>query len=117
MVHCVIPFLWLLLEILLFSIIRVFLGLIGMIIRCLTAIGWFFLGEGIIINPFTFIMQLFTLSVMPNISGVLQLVMTLLGGRFASIVPIAEAFEVGLYSYGIVEFTDMFSIDDKSRNG
>ncbi|NLJ37872.1 MAG: hypothetical protein GX432_03810 [Candidatus Atribacteria bacterium] len=110
------PILWLFLEILVFSIIRGFVGLLGMIMECLASIGWLFLGEGIIINPFTFILQLFTLGVMPSISGVLQVIISLLGGRFASIAPIAEAVEAGLYSYGIVEFAEsVFELGDKFK--
>lgn len=108
--------LWFFLEILFFSLIRGFIGLIGIIMDCLASIGWIFLGEGIIINPFTFILQLFTLGVTPSISGALQVIITLLGGRFAPIAPLAEAVETGLYSYGIVEVADsIFKLGDKFK--
>lgn len=109
--------LWFFLEIIFFAVIRGFIGLIGIIMEGLAYIGWLFL-EGIytIINPFTFIMQLFTFSVAPSIPNAIQLVINVLGGRFNSLAPLAETIEAGLYSYGIFEVVDsIFKLGDKFK--
>ncbi|MEN4017111.1 MAG: Ig-like domain-containing protein [Methanobacterium sp.] len=109
--------LWFFLEIILFAVIRGFLGLIGIIMKCLAYIGWLFLKDAyIIINPFAFILEIFKFSATPSIPGAIQLIINLLGGRFNSFAPLSETIGAGLYSYGIYEFVDsVFKLGDRFK--
>lgn len=83
---------------------------------CLAYIGWIFWKAYTIINPFALIMQLFSLGVSPSVPGALQLIINLLGGRFAPLAPLAKFLEIGLYSYGIYNFADnIFKLGDKFK--
>jgi len=94
------------LEMILILLLRGFIALIHIIMRCLLYLGWVFLESGLLINPFSFVLELFSFYCAPSIPSALQLIIRLLGGRFSSFAPIAQIIEDGLYSYGIYEFAE-----------
>ena len=93
------------------------MGILGIIIECLSYVGWVILeSAGLIINPFTFILELFSLGASPSVPNALQIILNLLGGRFTIFVPVLEVIEAGLYSYMIYEFVDsMYKLGDRFK--
>ncbi|MEN4005747.1 MAG: hypothetical protein PQ975_07245 [Methanobacterium sp.] len=88
---------------------------------CLGYIGWhLFKYTGVFINPFKFILEIFNLSFAPSITGALNLITTLLGGK-SKVFGFLNKFldrTIGpvLDQLGLFEFVDnLFKLGDRFK--